>query len=52
MTIAINARDIEARLGLDGVKEGVIAISGCGPRATRRTPLELSFTGRSVAGAT
>jgi putative peptide maturation dehydrogenase len=30
VTLAINGRDIEARLGLDGVNEGVIAMTGCG----------------------
>lgn len=44
VTIAINGRDIEARLGLDGVQEGVIAINGCGPRGPGRSPLELSFS--------
>ena len=44
VTIAINARDIEARLGLDGVQEGVIAITGCGPRGPGASPLELSFS--------
>jgi putative peptide maturation dehydrogenase len=33
VTIAINGRDIEERLGLDGIAEGVIAMTGCGPRA-------------------
>ena len=49
VTIAINARDIEARLGLDGVQEGVIAITGCGPRGPGGTPLELSFSPWSPA---
>ena len=49
VTIAINARDIEARLGLDGVEEGVIAINGCGPRGPGGTPLELSFSPWSPA---
>jgi putative peptide maturation dehydrogenase len=43
VTIALNARDIEQRLGLDGVSEGVIAIAGCGPRAPGRSPLEPEF---------
>jgi SagB-type dehydrogenase family enzyme len=48
ITLAINARDIERRLDLDGVSEGVIAITGCGPRAQRRSPLELQFSRQSV----
>jgi putative peptide maturation dehydrogenase len=44
VTIAINSRDIEARLGIDGVHEGVIAINGCGPRGPIGSPLELSFS--------
>jgi putative peptide maturation dehydrogenase len=43
ITIAINSRDIERRLELDGVSEGVIAITGCGPRAPGQSPLELQF---------
>jgi putative peptide maturation dehydrogenase len=43
ITIAINARDIERTLGLDGVSEGVIAMAGCGPRAPGESPLELTF---------
>jgi putative peptide maturation dehydrogenase len=43
VTIAINARDIEQRLGLDGVSEGVIAMTGCGRRAPGESPLELHF---------
>jgi putative peptide maturation dehydrogenase len=42
VTMAINGRDIE-RLGLDGVAEGVVAMSGCGPRDARGSPLELAF---------
>ena len=30
VTVAINGRDIEERLGLDGIGEGVIAMTGCG----------------------
>ena len=44
ITIAINGRDIEARLGLDGVDEGVIVMLGCGPKATAGSPLDLRFT--------
>jgi len=43
VTIAINARDIEDRLGLDGVSEGVIAMTGCGRRTSEGSPLELDF---------
>lgn len=43
VTIAINGRDIERRLGLDGVSEGVVAMTGCGPRALGQSPLELQF---------
>jgi putative peptide maturation dehydrogenase len=42
-TLAINGRDIEARLGLDGVEQGVIAVCGCGPRSAHRSPLEPRF---------
>ncbi|MGO9975864.1 MAG: putative peptide maturation dehydrogenase [Solirubrobacteraceae bacterium] len=44
VTLAINGRDIEERLGLDGISEGVIAMAGCGPRAAGESPLELEFT--------
>ena len=40
VSIAINARDIEERLGFDGITEGVIAMAGCGPRASGASPLE------------
>lgn len=43
VTLAINGADIEERLGLDGVSEGVIAMTGCGPRAADKSPLELHF---------
>ena len=43
VTLAINARDIDDRLGLDGVAEGAVAMVGCGPRAPGRSPLELDF---------
>jgi putative peptide maturation dehydrogenase len=46
LTIAINGRNIEERLGLDGVEEGVIAMTGCGPRVADRSPLELRFAPR------
>jgi SagB-type dehydrogenase family enzyme len=44
VTIAINSRDIEHELGLDGVGEGVVAMAGCGPRAPGESPLELRFS--------
>jgi SagB-type dehydrogenase family enzyme len=44
VTIAINARDMEERLGLDGVSEGAIAMTGCGPRAPGDSPLELQIS--------
>jgi putative peptide maturation dehydrogenase len=43
VTIAINDRDIEQRLGLDGVNEGVIAMAGCGPAAAEASPLDMGF---------
>jgi SagB-type dehydrogenase family enzyme len=44
VTIAINARDIERRLGLDGVNEGVLAMLGCGNRRPELSPLEPRFS--------
>lgn len=44
VTIAINGRDIEARLGLDGISEGVLLMTGCGPRTPGDSPLELRFS--------
>jgi putative peptide maturation dehydrogenase len=43
LTIAINSRDIEAALELDGVNEGVIAMAGCGVRSATESPLEPRF---------
>jgi putative peptide maturation dehydrogenase len=43
VTLAINGRDIEERLGLDGIEEGVIAMCGCGVRAAGDSPLEIRF---------
>jgi putative peptide maturation dehydrogenase len=43
ITVAVNTRDIERRLGLDGATEGVIAVTGCGVRADGESPLELRF---------
>ena len=44
ITVVINGRDIERRLGLDGIEEGVVAVCGCGPRSGRQSPLEPEFT--------
>ena len=44
ITLAVNSHDIEVRLGLDGVDEGVVAMTGCGPRTPGFSPLELEFT--------
>ena len=44
--IAINDRDIEERLGLDGVQEGVIAMAGCGPATAEPSPLDMEFGSR------
>jgi putative peptide maturation dehydrogenase len=44
VTAAINARDIEDRLGLDGFREGALAIAGCGRRVGRLSPHEPRFS--------
>ncbi len=44
ITIVINGRDIEHRLGLDGIEQGAVAVCGCGPRSGRASPLEPEFT--------
>jgi putative peptide maturation dehydrogenase len=44
VTIAVNGRDIENCLELDGVSEGVIAMAGCGPKAPHHSPLDLRFS--------
>lgn len=44
VTVAINGREIEERLGLDGIEEGAIAVCGCGVRAPGDSPLELRFS--------
>jgi len=50
VTLGINGRDIEKRLRLDGIEEGVIAVCGCGPRSVHPSPLEPEFTnGRPAA---
>ncbi|WP_053226396.1 putative peptide maturation dehydrogenase [Solirubrobacter soli] len=43
VTLAVNARAIEARLGLDGVREGVLAMSGCGVPTGERSPIDMPF---------
>jgi putative peptide maturation dehydrogenase len=43
VTTAVNAHNIEERLGLDGWSEGVLAMAGCGPRAEQRSPFEPEF---------
>jgi putative peptide maturation dehydrogenase len=43
VTLAVNSRDIEARLDLDGYREGVVAMTGCGPRSAEASPLEPRF---------
>lgn len=44
VTTAVNARDIEADLGFDGVGEGVVAMAGCGVRAPGESPLDPRFS--------
>ncbi|MBV9310652.1 MAG: putative peptide maturation dehydrogenase [Solirubrobacterales bacterium] len=51
VTIVINGRDIEARLGLDGIDEGVVAVCGCGPRSGWPSSLEPKFTAERPAGS-
>ena len=43
VTIAVNGRDIEACLGLDGVREGVLAMAGCGLPLPSGSPLDMQF---------
>jgi putative peptide maturation dehydrogenase len=50
VTLAINGRDIEQRLGVDGVTEGVVAMIGCGQRAQGDSPLEPVFSREPVGG--
>jgi putative peptide maturation dehydrogenase len=44
VTAAINARDIDEELGLDGFSEGAVAISGCGRVAAEQSSLQTDFT--------
>jgi putative peptide maturation dehydrogenase len=50
VTLAINGRDIEGRLGIDGVSEGVVAMTGCGRRIPGDSPLELHFSAEPPEG--
>ena len=43
VTLAINTREIEERLGLDGVTEGVVAMVGCGKQRPQGSPFEPRF---------
>jgi putative peptide maturation dehydrogenase len=44
VTLAINSLDIERRLELDGCDEGVLALTGCGPRRPEPSALDARFT--------
>jgi putative peptide maturation dehydrogenase len=43
VTMAINALEIEERLGLDGIAEGVVAMAGCGKQRPEGSPFEPRF---------
>jgi putative peptide maturation dehydrogenase len=43
VTAAINSVLIDERLGLDGCKEGALAVVGCGRRSTERSPFDPLF---------
>lgn len=43
VTAAINNADIEDRLGLDGYREGVLAVTGCGRRAVEPSSFDPEF---------
>jgi putative peptide maturation dehydrogenase len=43
VTAAVNGANIEDRLGLDGFREGVLAVSGFGRRTAEASPLEPDF---------
>ena len=43
VTAAVNAAAVEERLGLDGYREGVLAVAGCGPAAARPSPFDPEF---------
>ena len=52
VTVVINGRDIEDRLGLDGIENGVVAVCGCGPRSGRSSLLEPEFAAQPPTGPT
>jgi nitroreductase len=43
VTAAINNADIEERLGIDGYREGVLAVCGFGRPAAERSPFDPEF---------
>lgn len=43
VSAAVNAGNIEERLGLDGFREGAVAVCGVGHPARRRSPYEAEF---------
>ena len=43
VTVAINSLEIEERLGVDGVTEGVVAMVGCGKQRPEGSPFEPRF---------
>jgi putative peptide maturation dehydrogenase len=43
VTAAINNADIEERFGIDGYREGVLAVCGFGRRAAERSPFDPEF---------
>jgi putative peptide maturation dehydrogenase len=43
VTAAVNAANVEERLGLDGYREGVLAVVGCGPPAPEPSPFDPHF---------
>jgi putative peptide maturation dehydrogenase len=44
VTVAINSLEIEERLSLDGVTQGVVAMVGCGKERPEGSPFEPRFT--------
>jgi putative peptide maturation dehydrogenase len=43
VTAAVNTADVDDRLGLDGYREGSLAICGFGPPAAERSPFDPTF---------
>jgi putative peptide maturation dehydrogenase len=43
VTAAINSRETETALALDGADEGVLAMVGCGPPSDEPSPLDMPF---------